>query len=107
MTIWDTITSHKVGKELRNLRCTPFGQPFYTDTLNCVLFIIGKSLLAKRLDPQGPNSLEITATGEDQRRRRVKKNTWGLQVWMWKLERMTFETGISGTLFPGFGRVAG
>lgn len=73
MTIWDTITSHKVGKELRNLRCTPFGQPFYTDTLNCVLFIIGKSLLAKRLDPQGPNSLEITATGEDQRRRRVKK----------------------------------
>lgn len=29
IAIWDTIASHKIGEKLMNLRCTPFGQPFF------------------------------------------------------------------------------
>lgn len=78
IAIWDTIASHKIGEKLMNLRCTPFGQPFYSTTLNYVLSILSKSLLIKRLDSQGPDSLEITVIGEAQRRRRIKTYLWDI-----------------------------
>lgn len=78
IAIWDTIASHKIGKKLTNLRCTSFGQPFYSTTLDYVLSILGKSMLIKRLDSQGPDSLEVTAIGEAQRCRRVMAYLWDI-----------------------------
>ncbi|KAL4873963.1 hypothetical protein BDV12DRAFT_191830 [Aspergillus spectabilis] len=65
--IWKLITSHQHSQELIDLRCTPFGQPFFDPAVAFVVAFIGKFFLAQRLQYPYTDSFRIIEVGARER----------------------------------------